>query len=774
MRRLLDPLVVLLALTACLAFRTRPAFDAAEVVVTGRVVRGNPPVPVDAVLQAGGLLGIQRGDGFLLRGKALHPIPWIEVRCADLEVRRFSIAPPVASGRADLGDLLVGPDGALDLLVTDVSGRPVRGTVALFPATRRPQHRAEGRDVEPAVQPAGRAFHKGAARVDGIPPGAWTVVIEAPGCAPVVRSLPLLEGVTPPAAFVLAPGHPLSGVLRGPDGGPLAGAVLHATPGRGRNGVEPLRRTSVTDAEGRYAFADLPSGEVRVEWAAEGHDRELETVMVPGVRSIDLRVDGSATLSGRVVDAGDGRPVAGAVVAGFVRNADAPLDRIRAITDGNGRYRAEGLTPGLLDRLVVHAEGHPVAPQVDSKVAVTLLRDSATTVVDAALRRGGTTLHGSVRDVAGRPVPWALLSAGLGSSAPGVPVRAGADGKFTLAGLGPGRVRLGPRMDGWDLAVPETLPGDTPSPGSAPLILPERGTVATTITLVRNPDRRHPSPISLPAEAPAPVAPQEVTSGTIVGRVRDGDGRPVPGARVGAWPSSAFPAGSSGDRRWPAPVHAVTSSDGRFEIPGLPPVDHRITVRARGFLDGGGMDVPPREGEVAVVLSRPAFIEGSVVDPEGRPLAGVPVVRGSHPSTGGDGPPVLAWSDDVGRFRIPAVPGRDYSLRTLPLLDRNFVPAHVAPVRAGEGDARLVLAPGRVVSGRVVDDDGRPVPGISLRTGHASGETDGDGRFRLPGLAPGPCVVEQSHSTEFRPEVSIDPVTVEAGREDIVIRGRRW
>lgn len=138
--------------------------------------------------------------------------------------------------------------------------------------------------------------------------------------------------------------------------------------------------------------------------------------------------------------------------------------------------------------------------------------------------------------------------------------------------------------------------------------------------------------------------------------------------------------------------------------------------------------VRPRRGGV---------IAGRVTDAAGLPVADVSVrSRGFE---------LHATTDAAGTYRIKGVASGDWRLDVVS--DQGVLPEPVVVRVEGEQTVQqnLVLAPGRVIAGRVVDTSGQPVPGIEVTifsdgvpaglgsVGHAL-TSDLDGAFRVDGL----------------------------------------
>jgi protocatechuate 3,4-dioxygenase beta subunit len=240
------------------------------------------------------------------------------------------------------------------------------------------------------------------------------------------------------------------------------------------------------------------------------------------------------------------------------------------------------------------------------------------------------------------------------------------------------------------------------------------------------------------------------------GRVVCADGSSSVGARVaceGAFYSTEVQ-DESGEFELPLEgketrVHAL--------LPGLLPADH---TRAPGS---------PWPDELVLTIGETALeIQGTVVDEAGRPLEGLHVgivdgVAFGVVTEPGDsfstmrrmedlGAPSGAardTTDSEGKFRLGGLLPRTY--RLLAQEQKTLRGITSEPIEAGQTGVRLVLdrdAPGGPIAGRVVDSDGTPVPGVSLRAERAFGfeerfnqsanvvsmptaKTDQEGRFRM-------------------------------------------
>jgi RNA polymerase sigma-70 factor (ECF subfamily) len=212
--------------------------------------------------------------------------------------------------------------------------------------------------------------------------------------------------------------------------------------------------------------------------------------------------------------------------------------------------------------------------------------------------------------------------------------------------------------------------------------------------------------------------------GLLRGRVVGESGRAVPGAEL-----SCF----SLER-----VKATSGSGGEFELRGLP-LDETwlgVSVSAAGFaperieLEDGRI---PSE-ELEVVLRRGLEIAGVVVDDAGRPLPGARVSFGRSQF---DADSVRCVAGDEGRFVLQSAP-RSKGALLVEVAD--FAPYSMQlDLRDAQRAAshHVVMQRGGTLIGRVVDEHGGPLAGVSvaLRTREnyldTSARTDDAGAFQL-------------------------------------------
>ncbi|HEX3530545.1 MAG TPA: carboxypeptidase-like regulatory domain-containing protein [Thermoanaerobaculia bacterium] len=333
----------------------------------------------------------------------------------------------------------------------------------------------------------------------------------------------------------------------------------------------------------------------------------------------------TSSVSGTVVDE-EGQPVAGALVAiGPWKEGYLPACLpARASTSSDGTFRATGFGGDRLCRVkILHPDFAPLAGDLDEL-------PGAVSGVRIVLRRGAV-VTGTVVDENGGPVagagPVEVELAGLSGDSLGR-TTLGADGHFTFAHLPAGTAELRFRRAG---AVPFRRPG---------VQIPAAGTVDL-------------GSIALPRGE------------TLTVRVTDPGERPLAGAAV--WITVPDLPMVAWDSR---PV--VTGADGQALLHGLPPGESlRIDVCHDGSMpERWDLEAVPKE-PVQVTLSPAVRLTGTVVDPDGAPVAGasVSVWRNGTPygsaealAPSGPCPPGTQQgdltTDGAGRFTVsPLEPG---------------------------------------------------------------------------------------------------------------------
>lgn len=274
------------------------------------------------------------------------------------------------------------------------------------------------------------------------------------------------------------------------------------------------------------------------------------------------------------------------------------------------------------------------------------------------------------------------------------------------------------------------------------------------------------------------------------GRVVDAAGRPVARAEVlGYWHSPdglPKPVGAAGQgfraRQAPVarrgslgtlgggfgrPAHTWTDQDGRFTI-GCVASDAGICLWAIAGDSATKQPTTLKVGDAECVLvvepDCGVSLDGRVVDPQGRPVPGAAILASMDAVTPARYPQLLPLdcfsldaidafrTDTEGDFRTPGILPRDMSY-TLTVTAPGFMSAETESLQPATWQtttfADVMLWPElalRTVRGRVIDRQGRPVPGTKVwQAGNGPRPTetaaDEDGAFALPGVYDRPDIV---------------------------------
>jgi len=229
----------------------------------------------------------------------------------------------------------------------------------------------------------------------------------------VRRTLPGVVVARELLSIELAPAARLAGVVLGEDGAAVSGAFVTAHQEAGTAGPGgrvwadlPLSHAP-TDADGRFELEELPSGRLRLLVRADGWMPEERTGIEVGtgtVESLTIRLRRGAAIEGRVV-AADGSPVSDAAVD-VVESSGRGFRGVRS--DGDGRYRLEGVEPG---QRVVGASAEDGRSTTRELEVI-----EGTNTLDLVFEPGWP-VAGVVVDAAGAPVADALLTLATDSTA---------------------------------------------------------------------------------------------------------------------------------------------------------------------------------------------------------------------------------------------------------------------------------------------------------------------------------------------------------------------
>lgn len=503
-------------------------------------------------------------------------------------------------------------------------------------------------------------------------PGSSSIV--AAFAAGYAQDVVLARPPQSPVTLYLTPESVLRGrVIRSDTGAPLGGWAVHL-----RN--EQLADTE-TAADGSFELRGLTPGRHKPYVRSDGWCGSAEPSVALGIGetsepiTITARPCRTLTASVRVRPSGEGCPSA------QIELLDAAGDVVRrAITDATGATSLSGLDPGAYD-VRIRCPGR-LQRTPEPWVLGEAMQAEATWYVEP-----GRTLRGVVRDPRGNHVPRAKIEVTGAWGYTGVD--ADDRGNFMATGVHPG---------------PATVTPYHPQHGMGKLLELEI------------PESSDPSPV---------VLELLITSeGTVSGRVRARTGPLPPGLTVAAYANGNFAARS-----------VRVDEDGRYTIPGLQRLPHRIVIQRAGGLRQGKnaeelteqvVDLEAREtAEADFVLDIEGMVElsGRVenADRSAEPDAFVTITNSMVRHR--------TLTDEAGRFNVEVPGGTTY---TVEVTARDGTSLREKDIKPDE-PLTLRLTATRRVCGTVQADV--PVTGsFTIDTDLGGGETftGGDARWCLP------------------------------------------
>ena len=206
-------------------------------------------------------------------------------------------------------------------------------------------------------------------------------------------------------------------------------------------------------------------------------------------------------------------------------------------------------------------------------------------------------------------------------------------------------------------------------------------------------------------------------TGRIAGKLVDEKGNPIAGEFVSVWREEPVEEERLLGYDFP---NAVTSSDGSFVLENLPEGTYTIITSfgATGGLMTTWQRVYVRKGETAKVTvtvrseTTTVSIVGEVIDSSGKPVSGATVLVNSEPM-------LRAVTDENGRFSFSEIPATRFggpATYYVTVMKPGFA-SRSETVKIDDGkspEVRLVLEPGALIEGQLVNEKGEPVGGMPV------------------------------------------------------------
>ncbi len=534
--------------------------------------------------------------------------------------------------------------------------------------------------------------------LEDVPAGKWQVVVTAKGyqvgraAGVVVEEATTTDGVE----IRVAPGSLLRGLVK--DARTGRGVPEARIAVRGETGAAaslPGSGDLYTDLDGRFEVDSLAPGKVTVSAAHSDYTTRTESTLVEeGGGSVEIALSHGTAVAG-VVLSETRQPVPGASVTlqGGAPRAGSWGGGDETTTDGAGRFRFDHLSPA---RYTLRAS----VPGQSSEPAEAVVVEGEPSREVTLVLSGGATIRGGVSGL-----PEALRGlVNVNANGPRdywATAKAGADGRFELAGVPVGRISL--RASAGDFA------SGTMRAASVAVVVEEGQKEAETEIVFEG-------------------------SGALSGRVTRG-GRPLADAPVVV-----------GSPRSGQSAAGRTDDTGAYRIEGLTPGDYKAFVRADAYGMGRGVSRTVKvDGETRLDVDLPlASLSGVVVDASTkRPLSDVRVVASLDDDPAAS--PGSATSDSNGRFSVEELEEGSYTLT----LRRSGYREAQGVARAAEdgGDAGSIeMTRGDGLEVRVRDGIyGIPLRSVSVRVKDGAGAViasawvtlDGDGKGEIASLRPG-------------------------------------
>ncbi|QDV51181.1 carboxypeptidase regulatory-like domain-containing protein [Gimesia fumaroli] len=485
-------------------------------------------------------------------------------------------------------------------------------------------------------------------------------------------------------------------VLKESDGRPVPDARVHFP-------WFDLQRDHPTNAEGTAVVNGLTPEEWTFEVLAKGFEKNTQTINLAGqdTTRVTVKLKPGFTLYGTVRDE-TGSPVPGAGISARVPGDHTNRAGGYTKTDAKGQYRIESLPLQGLN-LLVRKDGYArISPKVE-----TIARPMGERKYDITLpkRKTGGSIRGTITDSEGNPITGARLVNMGQSSDQTRKTTTDAKGKYQLDDLyhSLGRYRVYVQADGFAPLKLQVTPGTQKSPA----------TYDITMKLGR----------------------------MITGKVIGPDGKPLSGVSV----SYAGPDGHDLHLR----RATKTDAQGEFTLDSLSKVAP-LTFNLSGYSTISDRDFPADQNKPLVVtMKSEGILRGKVVDAQsGKPVTDFKVQITFSPERRPSDPQgTLSGVRVMNGERIVNARG-DFELRKfvqgMPLqvtiqAEGYQKEVHVRVLARAESDAKVEeyrLTPVdpamlHTFAGKVVNADGKPVPGVQLRLIAASKRRTG-GRNEFP------------------------------------------
>jgi protocatechuate 3,4-dioxygenase beta subunit len=552
----------------------------------------------------------------------------------------------------------------------------------------------------------------------------------------------------------LQPGGRIAGRVVGPNGKPIADAIVTATPSDGslfalfREGRGGQR----TDADGKFAFEGIPAANkytVRAtkEGLAGADEGPIPVEAGTDRADLELKLEAGATLAFRLMTAQDVpvKDVEARVQAQGVGKRRGltfggnDVDPDKIVSLGDGKFQIKTLDAGTFDVTLQPPDFADVTREAVK------LKSGETTDLGTIRVKESKSIAGRITNAIGHPVVGASIS-GLwlaGEARVSREARSGDDGRYRLCGLGDQPLRnLSVRAAGYaDASREGAMPGDT----------------AVDFTLEK--------------------------TGSIIGKVQLRRGSVPSAYRVQAFPEASEKQERPGFRivigNRPEEDQVFTDPNGNFRLDGVAPGVVTVTATSDGKAPGRKSGVKVLSDQVAdagtITLEEGRALRGRVVAAkDDAPIAGATVSvsppQGFMMSPGANTVSGLAMTGTDGQFEISGLEARTYAIdATQPDYSPNTGRIEMG-ADADTDDFVIKLSRGGTITGFVRDAQRQPqvnvqvlLTKVPMEGGPQTVSTGSDGRYAFEKITPGEYMV-------IRAPTGGGPLMLFGGMKQVVVR----